>query len=71
MTNKEAWEKFDIWFEKEGHWAFGTNGKTKAEEIWRTRGIDASMLPDYPGERHVEQKEMSYEYDSSMTGLVR
>lgn len=50
VSKSKAWAMFDYWFEHNGHWVFGTNGKGKAEESWSHRGIEG--LPPYPGARH-------------------
>ncbi|GEM_PF-3202621 len=51
MTNGLAWESFDYWFDKNGHWMFGVRAEDKkaAEKAWAERGIIG--LPAYLGAR--------------------
>lgn len=49
MSNARAWAIFDWWFDKDGHWMFGVNGKEKAARYWKEYGIEG--LPNYIGER--------------------
>lgn len=37
---------FNYWFEHDGHWMFGVNGREKAMQVWRTAGIEG--LPQAP-----------------------
>lgn len=46
---ENAWHIFDKWFDRDGHWMYGTKGIKKAEMYWEKYGIDG--LPDYPGPR--------------------
>ena len=45
MTIKKTWDIFNYWFENQGHWIFGVNGKEKAIIAWKKNGIDG--LPNY------------------------
>lgn len=45
MTYERALAIFEFWFEKDGHWMFGCNGKDKAIAAWKTCGIEG--LPRY------------------------
>lgn len=45
-TTSRAQARFDYWFEHDGHWMFGVNGREKALQVWRTAGIEG--LPQAP-----------------------
>lgn len=48
MSIEKAWAIFEWWFQHDGHWMFGVNGRDKAIAAWKGYGIDG--LPDFPGD---------------------
>ncbi len=45
MTGDRAIEIFNHWFDQEGHWLFGINGKASAMAVWKEHGIEG--LPNF------------------------
>lgn len=47
MTKEQALAIFNYWFERDGHWMFGTSdaSKSKAMAAWKSHGIDG--LPNW------------------------